>query len=216
MPNTASFCGADSTGIPAEGKSLSRTGGRPKRVECERRLTQGRPYIFLVTQTQETDQHWLRDLSHFAFPQLWVAIVVCGATTFVLVLLLIRPIGKLRLAARKLANGELTARVPNAGGDEQWFAGDEIQGLVHDFNHMAERLEHLVGAQKMLLRDVSHELRSPLARLSVGLELAREESPPAMLGHLQRIEQEAGRLNALIGPATATLIHGTDRSCYQC
>ncbi len=163
------------------------------------RSAQGRTYLFLVSQKQEANEHWLRDLSHFAFPQLWVAIVVCGATTFVLVLLLIRPIGKLRLAARKLAKGDLTARVPNTGGDERWFGGDEIQGLVHDFNHMAERLEHLVGAQKLLLRDVSHELRSPLARLSVGLELAREESPPAMLGHLQRIEQEAGRLNALIG-----------------
>jgi two-component system sensor histidine kinase CpxA len=42
-------------------------------------------------------------------------------------------------------------------------------------------------------------LRSPLARLSVGLELAREEAPPAMKGHLQRIEREAGRLNLLIG-----------------
>jgi two-component system sensor histidine kinase CpxA len=51
----------------------------------------------------------------------------------------------------------------------------------------------------MLVRDVSHELRSPLARLSVGLELAREEAPPAMMGHLQRIEREAGRLNLLIG-----------------
>jgi two-component system sensor histidine kinase CpxA len=56
-----------------------------------------------------------------------------------------------------------------------------------------------VGAQKILLRDVSHELRSPLARLSVALELAREEAPPVMMGHLQRIEREAGRLNLLIG-----------------
>ncbi len=79
------------------------------------------------------------------------------------------------------------------------FGGDEIQGLVHDFNYMAERLERLVGAQKILVRDVSHELRSPLARLSVALELAREEAPAAMSEHLQRIEREAGRLNLLIG-----------------
>jgi two-component system sensor histidine kinase CpxA len=49
------------------------------------------------------------------------------------------------------------------------------------------------------LRDVSHELRSPLARLSVALELASEEAPAAMAEHLQRIEREAGRLNLLIG-----------------
>jgi two-component system sensor histidine kinase CpxA len=71
--------------------------------------------------------------------------------------------------------------------------------LIHDFNHMAERLESLVDAQKLLLRDVSHELRSPLARLSVALELAREDSDPAAAPHLERIERETERLNLLIG-----------------
>ena len=159
----------------------------------------GRRYLFLLSRPLIGNKHWLRDLLHFAFPQLPVAIVVCGATTFVLVLLLTRPISRLRLAARNLANGELATRVPNPGGEERLFGGDEIQELVHDFNYMAERLERLVGAQKILLRDVSHELRSPLARLSVALELAREEAPPVMMGHLQRIEREAGRLNLLIG-----------------
>jgi two-component system sensor histidine kinase CpxA len=98
-----------------------------------------------------------------------------------------------------LASGELSTRVAKPDGEERLFGGDEIQGLVHDFNFMAEQLERLVGAQKLLLRDVSHELRSPLARLSVALELAREEAPPAMMAHLQRIEREAARLNLLIG-----------------
>jgi two-component system sensor histidine kinase CpxA len=159
----------------------------------------GRRYLFLLSLPRTGETHWLRDLLRFAFPQLPVAIVVCGATTFVLVLLLTRPIGRLRVAARNLANGELATRVPNPDGEERLFGGDEIQGLVQDFNYMAERLERLVGAQKLLLRDVSHELRSPLARLSVALELAREEAPPAMMEHLQRIEREAGRLNLLIG-----------------
>ncbi len=79
------------------------------------------------------------------------------------------------------------------------FAGDEIDALMHDFNHMAERLESLVDAQKLLLRDVSHELRSPLARLSVALELAREDADPAKAAHLDRIERETERLNLLIG-----------------
>jgi two-component system, OmpR family, sensor histidine kinase CpxA len=64
---------------------------------------------------------------------------------------------------------------------------------------MAERLESLVSAQKLLLRDVSHELRSPLARLSVALELAREDAEPAMSPHLERIERETKLLNQLIG-----------------
>jgi two-component system sensor histidine kinase CpxA len=71
--------------------------------------------------------------------------------------------------------------------------------LLRDFNHMAERLESLVGAQQLLLRDVSHELRSPLARLSVALELAREDGSPETAKHLNRMERETEKLNQLIG-----------------
>jgi two-component system, OmpR family, sensor histidine kinase CpxA len=173
----------------------------------------GRRYLFLITHPRVGKPSRWHDLLHFAFPQLPVAIVVFGLTTFVLVLLLVRPIGKLREAARRLANGELSTRVAKPDGEERIFGGDEIQGLVHDFNYMAEQLERLVGAQKLLLRDVSHELRSPLARLSVALELAREEAPPAMMEHLQRIEREAGRLNLLIGQLLRlSSIESTDAS----
>ncbi len=161
--------------------------------------TSGRDYFFLLSRHHTASTYGLRELLFFAFPQLPVAIVVFGITTFVLVLLLVRPIGRLRIAARALANGELATRVAKPDGEERIFGGDEIQGLVHDFNYMAEQLERLVGAQKILVRDVSHELRSPLARLSVALELAREEAPASMQEHLQRIDREAGRLNLLIG-----------------
>jgi two-component system sensor histidine kinase CpxA len=87
----------------------------------------GRSYVFLLSRPRIGNKHWLRDLEHFAFPQLWVAIIVCGAVTFVLVLLLIRPIGKLRVAARSLANGELATRVPEPDGEERiltiWRSG---------------------------------------------------------------------------------------------
>jgi two-component system sensor histidine kinase CpxA len=143
--------------------------------------------------------NWLHDVLHFSFPQLPVAIVVGGLTTFVLVLLFTRPVVRLRKAARELATGKLSARVVWPTSQRRIFAGDEIGALMHDFNHMAERLESLVDAQKLLLRDVSHELRSPLARLSVALELAREDSDPAAAPHLDRIERETERLNLLIG-----------------
>ena len=156
---------------------------------------------------------------HFAFPQLPVAIAVGGATTFILVLLFTRPIVRMRKAARALAHGDLTARVEQSPSAAAQSNSDEFQGLVHDFNHMAERLESLVDAQKLLLRDVSHELRSPLARLSVALELAREDTTPhsvhtsetlgtastvgttqpSLGAHLDRIEREASNLNQLIG-----------------
>ena len=135
----------------------------------------------------------------FAFPQLPVAIGVGGVTTFVLVLLFSRPLVRLRRAARQLAEGNLSTRVEESPSGVLRPHSDEFQGLVHDFNHMAERLESLVGAQRLLLRDVSHELRSPLSRLSVALELAREDAAPELNEHLARIEREAERLNQLIG-----------------
>jgi two-component system sensor histidine kinase CpxA len=153
------------------------------------------------------------DILHFAFPQIPVALAVGGLTTFVLILLFTRPLVRLRRAARELAQGNLSARVeqvkPSASGKHT----DEFQGLAHDFNHMAERLESLVAAQRLLLRDVSHELRSPLARLSVALELAREDSEPALGEHLSRIERETERLNLLIGQLlTLSSLEATERT----
>jgi two-component system sensor histidine kinase CpxA len=160
----------------------------------------GKRYVFRLAIPHPIEEHsWYHDLLHFAFPQLPVAIAVGGLTTFVLVLIFTRPVIRLRRAARELAHGNLGARVKETGPQSVVFRGDEFQALVHDFNHMADRLESLVDAQKLLLRDVSHELRSPLARLSVALELAREDAGEEMTAHLDRIERETERLNQLIG-----------------
>lgn len=160
----------------------------------------GKQYVFLLSRPHVPRKpNWTQDLLHFSFPQLPVAIVVGGFTTFVLVLLFTRPVIRLRRAARELAQGKLNARVVWPKSQARIFSGNEIDALMHDFNHMAERLESLVDAQKMLLRDVSHELRSPLARLSVALELAREDSDGKTTTHLVRIERETERLNQLIG-----------------
>src|ERR1019366_2569135 len=160
----------------------------------------GKRYIFLLSRPHTPIKvTWGQNLLFFAFPQLPVAIVVGGITTFVLVLLVTRPVVRLRKAAHELAQGNLGTRVAEPGSQVRVFEGDEIQALIHDFNHMAERLESLVSAQKLLLRDVSHELRSPLARLSVALELAREDAEPARSPHLERIERETKLLNQLIG-----------------
>jgi two-component system sensor histidine kinase CpxA len=76
---------------------------------------------------------------------------------------------------------------------------DELAQLVRDFDGMAGRIESLVTAQARLLNDVSHELRSPLARLNVSLGLARQRTGPQAEPALDRIEREAERLNELIG-----------------
>ena len=70
--------------------------------------------------------------------------------------------------------------------------------LMRDFDRMAERLESLVNAQSRLLTDISHELRSPLARLNVALELARQRSGTEATSALDRIDRESNRLNELI------------------
>src|SRR6185312_10972430 len=76
---------------------------------------------------------------------------------------------------------------------------DEIGELVRDFNQMAEQIERLMETQQQLLRDISHELRSPLALLTVALEIARKWSGQEAASALNRIEQESERLNEMIG-----------------
>ena len=132
-------------------------------------------------------------------PRLVISLIVSVLVTFGITMVITRPIGSLREAARQLAAGNLRARAKWPKGKVNPKTGDELWGLVYDFNDMADRLESLVDAQMLLLRDVSHELRSPLARLSVALELAREEAQPGMEEQLDRIERETGRLNSLIG-----------------
>ena len=156
-------------------------------------------YVWFQPPAQSRPPSRWHDFWRFAFPQLPVAIAVGGLTTFVLVLLFTRPLVRLRKAARQLAEGKLDVRVEQSGQAGVRGHTDEFEGLVHDFNHMAERLESLVSAQKLLLRDVSHELRSPLARLSVALALAQEDGVSEQNEHLSRIEREADKLNLLIG-----------------
>jgi two-component system sensor histidine kinase CpxA len=160
----------------------------------------GQSWVFVISGPYPEQLHMpLAEI----LPRLLISVTVSGLVTFALALFLTRPISMLRTAARKLARGDLSARAGPHNGKTQPNdkppSLDELGGLVHDFNHMAERLESLVAAQRLLLRDVSHELRSPLARLSVALELAREEAQPEMEDHLVRIDREAQHLNKLIG-----------------
>ena len=133
---------------------------------------------------------------------LQISIVV----TFFLAVLIVLPLRRLRAATQRIADGKLDTRL-RSGFFSRTLAHlglrDDIDGLMGDFNGMAGRLQSLVNAQKLLLRDVSHELRSPLARLAVALELARDhvkDSPSDKARtHLDRIERESVRLNTLIG-----------------
>ena len=128
-------------------------------------------------------------------PGLVIAVISSGLVCYVLAWFLTMPIVRLRAATRQLAAGDLAARA----GAPDVRRRDEVAGLMRDFDGMAERLERLVKAQSRLLNDISHELRSPLARLNVALGLARQRANAESGSMLDRIELEASRLNELIG-----------------
>lgn len=123
-----------------------------------------------------------------------IGIISSGLVCYVLARYLTAPIARLRAATQQLASGDLSARAGMPGSRRH----DETAELVRDFDRMAERLESLVITQRRLLTDISHELRSPLARLSVALELARQRSGADARGALDRIDRETNRLNEMI------------------
>ncbi|MDY6978808.1 MAG: ATP-binding protein [Pseudomonadota bacterium] len=126
--------------------------------------------------------------------QLVAALIASLLFSAVLAWYLTRPVRHLQSAANRLARGELATRVmPHIGRRR-----DEIADLGRDFDHMAAHLQALVSAQQRLLHDVSHELRSPLARLQVAVGLGRQQ-PDRLAGMLERIERETGRLDELVG-----------------
>ncbi|MGC2658045.1 MAG: ATP-binding protein [Bryobacteraceae bacterium] len=134
-----------------------------------------------------------------AFPPMpQAALPVSAIVTFVFAYFLTKPVRALREAFRNFTAGDLSVRLPVSPSVLRGWGGADIRTLMIDFNTMADRIQGLLGAHKVLLRDVSHELRSPLARLNVALELAREESPQPLQA-LDRAELESSRLNALIG-----------------
>jgi two-component system, OmpR family, sensor histidine kinase CpxA len=120
------------------------------------------------------------------------ALLVSGAVCYLLTRYLTRPLLRLRAAARRLAEGDLRARA-----SDHRPRHDEIGELVRDFNFMADRVEGLVTSQRQLISDISHELRSPLARVAATLGLARQRLGDNPL--FDRIERDTDRMNEMIG-----------------
>ena len=122
-----------------------------------------------------------------------VALLVSGVVCYFLTRYLTAPILHLRSVAQQIAAGELSVRADS----RMELRRDELGDLVRDFNRMADKTEHLISSQRQLLYDVSHELRSPLARMNVALDLlrGRVRDDPA----LNRIGIDLQRLNEMIG-----------------
>lgn len=137
--------------------------------------------------------------------------LISAIVSFFLARSLTSPVEALRTATRKIAAGDLDARV----GAGIPLRQDELGELASDFNLMAERLQLMHQANRRLLRDVSHELRSPLARLSVALEIARGKGAAGIAAELDRIELESTRLETLVNDVLGLLRESSEHSPIQ-
>lgn len=154
----------------------------------------GTQYV-LVAELPRPPESWI---FHPVFHMIAVGLMG-GLFCYGLARYLTSPVTKLRAATRELARGNLSARVvPTLGGRR-----DELASLAADFDEMAEKIQLLLDSQRRLLGDISHELRSPLARLNVALELARQRSGEPAQSALERIQREAETLNEMIGQLLA-------------
>lgn len=122
-----------------------------------------------------------------------VAVSVSGFICYLLTLYFTGPILRLRRAAQQLAGGMLSTRA-DASIERR---GDELGALARDFNTMASRVEELISRQRQLIFDISHELRSPLARLNIALDLARAGKAGSL--PFDHMESDLVRLNEMIG-----------------
>ncbi|MDE2600572.1 MAG: HAMP domain-containing protein [Rhodocyclaceae bacterium] len=127
--------------------------------------------------------------------QLILATLIGAAVCLALAAYLTAPLRRLREATVAYGSGDFSYRVMPTLGRRS----DEIVDLAQSLDTMAERIDALIASQRGLLRDVSHELRSPLARVQVALGLARQRVGNQADGELKRIETEMERLNELIG-----------------
>ena len=177
--------------------------GQP-RPELLRRPTRSRwrlPFPFttrrpVIAREDLSKQYWLflidqrRNLTFFFLqPQhLWI-IGLVALLCYGFAYHLTSPVRRLRSVLERFGQGDLAARAAIK-------RKDELGQLATSFNQMADRIQTLLAAERRLLLDISHELRSPLARLGVAVELARSGEDRDHM--LDRIQKEADRLNELV------------------
>lgn len=154
----------------------------------------GRRYVFVGEVSAPPPGPPFGNLS-FLLPRLFAVLLTAGVLCYLLARYIVSPVVKLRAVTRQVSGGDLSARVGPLLGRRR----DELATMGHDFDTMADRVETLVNAQQRLIRDISHELRSPLTRLGVALELARRRAGTEAGTALDRIGREAESINEMIG-----------------
>lgn len=151
-------------------------------------------YIKLVAMLRAPHPPWRAIVMDNLVWVILFSILISGLISYVLARYISKPIRSLREATKQLAAGDLSVRVMPGIRKHK----DEIYHLAKDFDDMAEKLERSVDAQKRLIQDISHELRSPIARLQVALELTRKRLHDHEQQDLDRIENECQQLNDII------------------
>jgi two-component system sensor histidine kinase CpxA len=164
-----------------------------------------RPYFYqifrtgdaMVSRAADDGRYWfffivprVRVGSWFLLPEHIFVMAAGVLLCYWLALYLTSPVRQLEKAVERFGRGDLSARV---GSNRR----DELGQLARTFDRMAGRIGTLLTAERRLLLDISHELRSPLARLGVAVELARSGDDANLA--LNRIQKESDRLNALVG-----------------
>ncbi|AKX44129.1 hypothetical protein AKN87_02675 [Thiopseudomonas alkaliphila] len=170
------------------------SGPRWRRVTQEVHTPTGQELLFVYRIAQQELQrwqlnHWLKISSYLAVTLLLLLVI-----SLLLSLSITRPIQRLRLAVQDLANTNFKQQSLMILSQRQ----DELGMLARDFKRMGTDLQHLLDRQQQLLRDVSHELRSPLARLKLLLALTERSTPTQLPTQVQRMELECDRLDQLI------------------
>jgi len=154
----------------------------------------GRSYTFLMLAPRFSMKTFMSWLNVEVAVRIGAVLLVAGIFCLWLARHITSPVSRLRQAANKISAGDLSARA-SAGLRKRH---DEIGALSQQFDHMADRIESLLADHERLLSTVSHELRSPLTRLSVAAALLKQCPEEEKLEYVERIELETEQLNKLI------------------
>lgn len=171
-----------------------------------RRLTQeytspdsGETYLLIYRIPHPALNAWHRESLLWPLSALGIALVVLTLFSLFVTLSITRPLSRLRGAVHDLGQTSYQQNSLARLASRR----DEFGVLANDFNKMGARLQSLIGSQRQLLRDVSHELRSPLARLRIALALAERAEPEQRQALWPRLTRECDRLEDLISEILA-------------
>jgi signal transduction histidine kinase len=156
--------------------------------------TSGETYLLIYRIPHPELDAWHRDSLIWPLSALGIALVVLTLFSLLVTLSITRPLSRLRGAVHDLGQASYQQNSLARLASRR----DEFGVLANDFNRMGSRLQSLIGSQRQLLRDVSHELRSPLARLRIALALAERAEPEQRDSYWPRLTRECDRLEALI------------------